>query len=801
MYTRLWMEIAAENWWAVVWPCLWQSSLAAILAMAAVHAFKKRSASFLYAVLMVATIKFLIPPALQLPILNNTAPALTSQTEWPQPITETIASAKRGPSIDPVGGSEARLLPRSNEMSQSVTTRAANVAADYWKLSLFTAHFFGTLLIGMAMIASYLKLGRLLKQTVTLTSGPLYDLHVMVAKRLNVRRSVRLMVSRSACAPIAVGIFSPGVILPDRLAHALPTADLEAILAHELAHHRRLDLAFIWLEKLILLIWWFNPVVWLLVRTLHRTRENCCDDVVLGLKVAEGDAYSDTLLRAARELIRPQNDTLSFGCADNLHPLGRRLVRILDDTVHRSPALTRLGLIGTFAFALVVLPTFLPVAIAVEPNPFPAQPQVPVADTASEQVASSQEAAESPRGTVSGKVTDAATGQPIKGAYVRIDHSGDSGGANLEWIRRDGLLVDDETDDQGRFMLEQVAMNEVSPFLVTCENYVRHQQTLSITENTPALSVDVSLTPGATIDVDLTKDPDGRAAQSIGVRLEDLNGGLFYPIREDWPGQTWRMEKQTDGKVHFSDLREGQYAVDAFGITDRSMTYWGAIPSIEVGTGQQVTAELMMQRRDSHLTVTVEPGPDEWSKSPRLIVITRDTGVLLWTDMAVLHVEDERLGRLQSVALGRLQPGELSSYEFNNFPPGSYAVCAVFILGSGVWVRSGIAEMAEGKETSITLPWKDPVISGGVIRYYYLNRRIQLDGSPVTMESLCKQMTEATEQNMTIAAQADRMSTSITLPAGEYTLWSIIETICREHNWQLREDEGKTLSIIPDSNA
>jgi len=76
--------------------------------------------------------------------------------------------------------------------------------------------------------------------------------------------------------------------------------------------------------------------------------------------------------------------------------------------------------------------------------------------------------AERTRGTVSGVVTNGATGKPVAGAYVAIDHSGDAGGSNLGRFGEQGIYATGETDAEGRFTMENVASSSNHPFCVTC---------------------------------------------------------------------------------------------------------------------------------------------------------------------------------------------------------------------------------------------------------------------------------------------------------------------------------------------
>jgi len=111
-----------------------------------------------------------------------------------------------------------------------------------------------------------------------------------------------------------------------------------------------------WTQLVLIAVWWFNPVVWLLSRALRRTREDCCDDLVLSRKLTTPDAYCETLLRAAAELSAPMPLSAVLGFAERLHPLANRLRRIMDGTIRRSGRLSFVGLLAVVAVAIFLLP-------------------------------------------------------------------------------------------------------------------------------------------------------------------------------------------------------------------------------------------------------------------------------------------------------------------------------------------------------------------------------------------------------------------------------------------------------------
>ena len=101
--------------------------------------------------------------------------------------------------------------------------------------------------------------------------------------------------------------------------------------------------------------WWFHPVFWVLHRNLRRVREDCCDDALIATGLASADDYCGTLLRVARQ---SSVTRIHVACsmADGLHPLSKRLRRILDPGVCRRVRISIVNLMLVIIAAAVLLP-------------------------------------------------------------------------------------------------------------------------------------------------------------------------------------------------------------------------------------------------------------------------------------------------------------------------------------------------------------------------------------------------------------------------------------------------------------
>lgn len=108
-----------------------------------------------------------------------------------------------------------------------------------------------------------------------------------IAARLGLRRQFSVVDSTRVTTPTVIGWLQPIVLLPIAAMAGLSPRQVEAILAHELAHIRRHDFAINLLQTLAETILFYHPAVWWLSARVRTEREHCCDDVAVAVS---GDA-------------------------------------------------------------------------------------------------------------------------------------------------------------------------------------------------------------------------------------------------------------------------------------------------------------------------------------------------------------------------------------------------------------------------------------------------------------------------------------------------------------------------------
>jgi len=165
------------------------------------------------------------------------------------------------------------------------------------------------------------------------------------------RGRIRVLESSDTSVALVWGLWRPVVILPDEAAGWEP-ARLRAVLAHELAHVKRWDLATHLLAQFACAIYWFHPLAWLAFHRLRQERERACDDAVLGEGIS-GPEYAGYLIDLVRSLAaQPPAGAPAMAEARDLEV---RVRAILDPAQSRRAPGRRSTLAMALAAAVLVL--------------------------------------------------------------------------------------------------------------------------------------------------------------------------------------------------------------------------------------------------------------------------------------------------------------------------------------------------------------------------------------------------------------------------------------------------------------
>ena len=204
---------------------------------------------------------------------------------------------------------------------------------------LVEAWLAGVALLSLRPAAGFFALQRLRRKQAAPVSELVHARCLSLQNTLGLQRLIRYCESVELEAPAVVGWFRPVVFLPLCAISGLSVDQLDAIVAHELAHIKRLD-AFVNLFQIATeTLLFYHPAVWWLSSRIRAERENCCDDVAIAV-CGNAAAYARALASMAESHAAP-----AMAMAANRSPLVARVARIL------GAAKSQAGIRGASLFA------------------------------------------------------------------------------------------------------------------------------------------------------------------------------------------------------------------------------------------------------------------------------------------------------------------------------------------------------------------------------------------------------------------------------------------------------------------
>ncbi|MCC3860349.1 M56 family metallopeptidase [Pseudemcibacter aquimaris] len=153
---------------------------------------------------------------------------------------------------------------------------------------------------------------------------------------------IEVAVSDDVTSPIVIGFVKPLIILPSRFVNSMTADQLKPLLYHELAHIKRFDNCFYLIERVILALYWWNPVMHYLAARLAEERELACDDRA-ALECGDQVEFAKSLLTGAKHLIGHNKSVLGLAALRRESVLSKRVKRMTEGMTLKGVDMTRLA--------------------------------------------------------------------------------------------------------------------------------------------------------------------------------------------------------------------------------------------------------------------------------------------------------------------------------------------------------------------------------------------------------------------------------------------------------------------------
>ena len=271
--------------WALV-DSLWQNALAAAGLAALLAIIPVRAARTRYAVAIVTLALMLALPA-------ATAVRLSEMSPW----TSDVVTATSAVAPGPTG-------PGPQAVATTPTPAAIRAAIEPVLPWVVLAWFGGVVALSLRLASGGLMTRQLGRVGTSSVPDACVEAVARLAARLRISRPVRVLGSAVVQVPAVIGWLRPMILLPASALTGLTPLQLDALLAHELAHVRRYDYVANLLQSVVETLLFYHPAAWWVSQQVREEREHCCDDLAVAVC---GDAhfYATALLSMERLRVTP----------------------------------------------------------------------------------------------------------------------------------------------------------------------------------------------------------------------------------------------------------------------------------------------------------------------------------------------------------------------------------------------------------------------------------------------------------------------------------------------------------------
>jgi beta-lactamase regulating signal transducer with metallopeptidase domain/uncharacterized protein YjbI with pentapeptide repeats len=354
---------------------LWQIALLAYMAKEFVCISCRKDAQWGYGIYVWTLLMALLALPATFVYLTANSPDLTpvlASTE--KPTLESIAIAPpSGVAILPNPEALAAPISQPEEVASPVNN---SFSFEQWAPKVLLIYMVGVFIMLTRLGWSFVGSQYLARHGEPITVGPVVEALDRLIHAWQMRVRPVITHASDIVVPQVVGLLRPTILIPTSALTGLTPAELEMILAHELAHVRRLDMWVNLLQRLAEAVLFFNPALWYLSRQISTYREYCCDELTCG----GPDESPSNRLQYAQALLRvvelsgkrtPHGEMVALAATGNRpSELRRRVARLFGEPLREPVGMSRfsLAILITGVVLLFAVPIGLQNAAEIEPS-------------------------------------------------------------------------------------------------------------------------------------------------------------------------------------------------------------------------------------------------------------------------------------------------------------------------------------------------------------------------------------------------------------------------------------------------
>ncbi|HFK1792316.1 TPA: M56 family metallopeptidase [Bacillus pacificus] len=259
------------------------------------------------------------------------------------PSTESIVNIESDRTVE----SNSKMVTKTSEPEVEVSLEQQTPFSLY-KLAMYV-WLVGVFLLAVITFITNRRLYSYIKKQPDITDEQFVTVFNRCKQSMKMKKVVSLRLAGKIASPTVFSFFRPKVLLSKKHMKVLNEQQLQHVFYHELAHIKRNDVAVNWIMYSLILLNWFNPILWYAYFCMREDQELACDAYALTfIDKEEQIAYGHTIITLL-EHYSYQVPSLA-NLSRNKRTLKRRIVMI-KKFQKKSYRLSLLGVIAIAAIA------------------------------------------------------------------------------------------------------------------------------------------------------------------------------------------------------------------------------------------------------------------------------------------------------------------------------------------------------------------------------------------------------------------------------------------------------------------
>lgn len=364
MNEALLTEAGQRIGWTLV-HSVWQFSVIAVVLAVSLRLLRGRSPHLRYGFMLAALSLMSVAPVVTFVVVETNGMSTDSADAWIDAMSEddrslindgfsaplpnqSLLSEQQSSAAELPGSSIAAGMPATGNRLFADLMATTQNCIRRWMNFILAGWLLGMLVLSIRPLIGWRATRQLRSRGRSSVPSAITTATERVAKLLKIRRAIEVTESSQVDVPTVIGWVKPLVLLPASAISGLSTEQLEAVIAHELAHVRRHDYLVNLHQLAMETVFFYHPAVWWVSHRMRVEREECCDDIAVHM-TGDRVGYAKVLVWLEESRTQPTAATLGMA-SDGGSLLGR--VRRLVSTPSQTASIGPLAI--TVALALVI---------------------------------------------------------------------------------------------------------------------------------------------------------------------------------------------------------------------------------------------------------------------------------------------------------------------------------------------------------------------------------------------------------------------------------------------------------------